>query len=73
MAHLQNAVTGLARHTIGGMLYDGNLYQSAITALKDRFGREEDIIHANLSRVFSAPSPVYLDPASMERFHGPVH
>ena len=73
MAHLQGAVTGLARHTIGGMLFDGDLYQDAIAALKDRFGRDEDIIHANLSRVFSAPSPAYLDPASLERFHGSIH
>ncbi|XP_043200220.1 uncharacterized protein LOC122369495 [Amphibalanus amphitrite] len=73
MAHLQNAVTGLARHTIGGMLFDGNLYLDAIAALRDRFGRDEDIVYANLSRVFSAPPPVYLDPASMEKFHGSVH
>ena len=73
MAHLQSAVTGLARHTIGGMLFDGNLYEDAMAALKDRFGRDEDIVHANLSRVFSSPSPVYLDPSSLEKFHGSVH
>ena len=53
MAHLQNAVTRLARHTIGGMLFDGNLYLDAIAALNDRFGRDEDIVYANLSSVFS--------------------
>ena len=73
MAHLQNSVTGLARHTIGGMLYDGGLYHDALAALKDRFGRDEDIIHANLSRVFAAPSPTYLDPRSLEQFHGALH
>ena len=73
MAHLQSAVTGLARHTIGGMLFDGNLYHAAMAALKDRFGRDEDVIHANLSRIFSAPTPMYLDPSSLEKFHGSVH
>ena len=44
-----------------------------MAALKDRFGRDEDVIHANLSRIFSAPTPMYLDPSSLEKFHGSVH
>ena len=73
MAHLQSTVTGLARRTIAGMLYDGSLYEDAVQALQDRFGREEDIIHANLRAVFECPSPAHLDPATLERFHAAVH
>ena len=73
MAHLQSAVTGLAQRTIEGMLYRGELYEEAIKVLKDRFGRESDIIHANLNRIFSCPSPAHLDPGSLEKFHATVH
>ena len=73
MLHLQSAVSGAAQHTIAGMLCDGKLYQEALNALKDRFGREEDVVHASLKKVFSSPSPSSLDPVSLERFHASVH
>ena len=73
MVHLQSAVSGNAQHTIAGMLCDGTLYEDALKALKDRFGREEDVIHASLKNVFCSPSPTYLDPVSLERFHASVH
>ena len=59
MAHLQSAVTGLAQRTIAGMLYDGSLYEDALRALEDRFGREEDVVAANLQAMFGCPSPIY--------------
>ena len=73
MAHLQGAVGGLAQQCIQGMLYRGDLYEAALTLLKDRFGREEDIVSANLREVFACPSPSYLDPASLERFQASLH
>ena len=73
MAHLQAAVTGLAQRTIGGMLYRGELYDEAVRVLKDRFGRDDDIIHSNLDSIFSCPSPTHLDPVSLEKFHAAVH
>ncbi|XP_043209234.1 uncharacterized protein LOC122374503 [Amphibalanus amphitrite] len=73
MAHLQGAVIGPAQQTIAGLLYDGRLYHSALTALQDRYGRQEDIVHANMRTVFSCPPPTYLDPESMDRFHAAVH
>ena len=73
MAHLQSAVTGLAQRTIAGMLYRGELYEEAIKVLKDRFGRESDIIHSNLNSIFSCPSPAHLDPAGLERLHATLH
>ncbi|XP_043229563.1 uncharacterized protein LOC122385388 isoform X1 [Amphibalanus amphitrite] len=73
MAHLQAAVTGLAQRTIGGMLYRGELYEEAVRVLKDRFGRDDDIIHSNLDSIFSCPAPSHLDPASLEQFQATVH
>ena len=73
MAHLQSAVTGLAQRTIGGMLYDGSLYEDAVQALQDRFGREEDVVAANLQAVFGCPPPTHLDPVTLERFHAAIH
>ena len=73
MAHLQSAVTGLAQRTIGGMLYDGSLYEDAVKALKVRFGREEDIVTANFQAVFGCQSPTHLDPVTLERFHAAIH
>ena len=73
MAHLQGSVIGPAQKTIAGMFYDGRLYHAALAALKDRYGRQEDIVHSNMSAVFSCPPPTYLDPESMDRFHAAVH
>ena len=73
MAHLQSAVTGLAQRTIGGMLYDGSMYEDAVQALQDRFGREEDVVTANLHAVFGCPPPTHLDPVTLERFHSAIH
>ena len=69
MVHLQAEVSVIAQHTISGLLCDGRFYEDALKALKDRFGREEDVIHASLKEVFSLPAPMKLDPVSLERFH----
>ena len=51
MAHLQNAVDGLASQAIDGMLFNGALYQEALVTLQERFGREEDVTQAHLRSV----------------------
>ena len=43
ITYLQNAVTGAARATIGGMVCDGNSYEDALQALRDRYGRDLDV------------------------------
>ena len=73
MAHLQASVTGLAQQHIKGMLCSGDLYDEAIKVLNDRFGREQDIVDANLREIFSCPSPSYLDPTSLERFQSSLN
>ena len=73
MVHLQASVAGLAQHTISGMLYDGSLYEEALRVLEDRFGCQEDVVHASLQKIFSCSSPVHLDPVSLEQFHAAVH
>ena len=73
MAHLQGAVVGPAQKTIAGMFYDGRLYQAALNALEDRYGRREDVVHSNLSAVFNCPSPIFLDAESMDQFHSVLH
>ena len=73
MAHLQGAVVGPAQKTIAGMFYDGRLYQAALNALEDRYGRREDVVHSNLSAVFNCPSPIFLDAESMDHFHSVLH
>lgn len=73
MAHLQASVTGRARQTIAGMLYDGNLYTQALRALRDRFGQSGDIIRVHLEGIFAAKSPLENDAASLETFQATVH
>lgn len=73
MLHLQSSVVGIAQHTIAGMMCEGALYEEALRTLRDRFGREEDVIHSCLEKVFSCPPPMELDPVSLERFHASVH
>ena len=73
MAHLQGAVTGPAQKTIAGMFYDGRLYHAAWKALEDRYGRQDDIVHSNMTAVLQCPPPTYLDPESMDRFHAVLH
>ena len=72
MMHLQNAVTGSARATIGGMVCDGSSYADALQALQERYGRSIDIIQATLRVVFSCPAPKG-DVKSLEKYHGALH
>ena len=74
MTHLQNAVAGLAQQLISGMFYEGSLYEEALKALEDRFGKREDIVHENLRAVFATPSPSSnQDLQGLEKFHSAVH
>ncbi|XP_043242111.1 uncharacterized protein LOC122391871 [Amphibalanus amphitrite] len=73
MVHLQNAVTGAARSTIGGMICDGSSYEEALQALQDRYGRELDVVQTTLRNVFSCPGPKPNDSKSLERYFGAVH
>ena len=73
LAHLQSSVTGLAKQAVEGMLYDGALYPVALETLMERFGKEQDIVNANLSAVFCTPPMKELDPTSLEKFHAVVH
>ena len=73
MIHLQSSVSGIAEAVIGGMLYDGSLYSEALAALRNRFGRQEDVVHASLKQLLSSSPPQYLDPISLEKFHSSLH
>ena len=73
MAHLQNAVTGAARATIGGMVFDGSSYEDALQALQERYGRDVDVVQATLKTVFSCPAPKAFDAKSFEKYYGAVH
>ena len=55
------------------MTYDGSLYEKAIDALKARFGRESDIVAANLQAIFDAPSPASSDATGLEKLHAALH
>ena len=55
------------------MTYDGSLYEKAIEALKARFGRESDIVAANLQAIFDAPSPASSDATGLEKLHAALH
>ena len=57
MVHLQAAVTGLAQKSIAGFMYNPELYQEALNVLKERFGRERDVVRAHLNTRFGAPRP----------------
>ncbi|XP_043220101.1 uncharacterized protein LOC122380753 [Amphibalanus amphitrite] len=73
MAHLQNAVTGAARAIIGGMVCDGSSFEDALQALKERYGRDIDVVQMTLKTVFSCPAPKPFDARSLERYYGAVH
>ncbi|XP_043201117.1 uncharacterized protein LOC122369981 [Amphibalanus amphitrite] len=73
LIHLQASVVGTAKLTISGMMFDGALYEEAVHALQDRFGRQEDVVHAYLQEIFSCPAPSQLDPVGLERLHASVH
>ena len=55
------------------MLYDVELYAEAMKILEDRFGRQEDVVHAHLQDVFLCPAVSHHDPAGLERFQASVH
>ena len=74
MVHLQSAVAGPAQQIISGLLYEGRLYEDALRALEDRFGKNEDIVLENMKAIFRSPSPSSnQDLQGLERFHSAVH
>ena len=73
LAHLQSSLTGIAKQAVEGMLFDGELYPAALQTLMERFGREGDIVNANLSAVFSIPPMKEIDPPALESLYAAVH
>ena len=73
MVHLQSAVTGLAQKSISGFMYNPELYQDALSVLKERFGRERDVVRAHLNALFSAPRPAAFNAPALEDFHATVN
>ena len=73
LAHLQSSVTGLAKQTVEDMLFDGSLYPVALQTLMDKFGREENIVRANLSAVFNTPPIRELNPTALGKLHTAIH
>ena len=73
LAHLQSSVTGLAKQAVEGMLFDGALYATALQTLMERFGKEDDIVSASLSAVFSMPPVKSMDPVALEKLQAVVH
>ena len=73
MVHLQAAVTGLAQKTIAGFLYNPELYQEALAVLKERFGRERDVVRAHLNAMFSAPRISQFSAPALEDFYATVN
>jgi len=73
MTHLQSSVAGPALKCIDGMMFDGSQYADALEALKSRFGRDDDVIHACLQKIFSHSTVKVHDAASLESFQGTVH
>ena len=41
--------------------------------LKNRFGREEDVVHPHLQDIFCCPNPSHIDPVELERLRSAVH
>ena len=73
LAHLQSSVTGIAKQAVEGMLFDGDLYPAALQTLVERFGREGDIVNANLSAVFRIPPMKEIDPSALGNLSAAVH
>ena len=70
MVYLQSSVGGIARDLISGMLCDPNLYEDALQTLRERFGREQDVVQAKLNAVFGRPSPTM---RTLESFYADVN
>ena len=73
MVHLQAAVTGLAQKSIAGFMYNPSLYQDALNVLKERFGRERDVVRAHLNALFNAPRPSASSASALEEFYATVN
>ena len=73
MVHLQSAVSGLAQKLISGFLYNPELYEEALSVLKDRFGGERDVVRAHLNAMFSAPRLSHSGAPALEEFHATVN
>ena len=70
MVYLQSSVGGIARDLISGMLCDPNLYEEALFTLRERFGREQDIVQAKLNTIFSRPC---VSMKTLESFYADVN
>ena len=73
MTHLQQAVDGAAHQAIKGFLFDGRMYNQALSVLYERFGQEGDVSQAYLNSMFTTPAPSVDDLASMERFSSAIN
>ena len=73
MVHLQTSVTGLAQKSIAGFMYNPDLYDQALAVLKERFGREKDVVRADLNAMFNAPRPSSSCASALEDFHATVN
>ena len=73
MIHLQSSVTGLAQKSIAGFMYNPELYQDALNVLKERFGRERDVVRAHLNALFSTARPSASSASALEDFHATVN
>ena len=73
LAHLQSSVTGVAKQSVEGMLFDGSLYPIALKTLMEKFGREDDIVRANLAAVFDIPPIKDLDSTALGKLHAAIH
>ena len=71
--HLQASVTGLAKKTIAGFMYNPSLYCNALDVLKERFGRPKDIVRAHLRAVFEAPRLSVSSAAALEELYTTVN
>ena len=73
MVHLQTSVTGVAQKSIAGFMYNPDLYDQALAVLKERFGREKDVVRAHLNAMFNAPRPSAFSASALEDFHATVN
>lgn len=73
MVHLQTSLGGRALQSVYGFLCDGKLYNRAVETLKDRFGKEDDIVNSCMKSIFTFPPMKSIEKAVLEKFHGLLH
>ena len=54
-------------------MYNPELYQEALNVLKERFGRERDVVRAHLNTLFGAPRPSAFSASALEDFYATVN